>query len=189
MLLGDTSRCTVPKGCPSAPFLSVRVVQTRSDLRRNEERILQAEAALLLSGALHGCVQVFAVDVLHGEEVAALVFADVVDLHQVRVMQGRRQARFIQEHADDVRVLRDLRQDALEHDDLLESRQPPGAREIDLRHPTTGQITKHLVLLEFGARSQRATLLRAHTLSIVQFLAASRRLMRRALPAGPQIGL
>ena len=74
--------------------------------------------------ALAERAQVGPVDVLHGEEVAALGLAEVEDLHHVRVVELRGQLRLAEEHLHERRVLGQVRQDALDHQRLLEAQGP-----------------------------------------------------------------
>ena len=69
-------------------------------------------------------------DVLHREEVAAALDADVVDLRDVRVVKRRRQTRFVEEHVHEVLVVGVLRKDALDDDQLLEALDAHRAREL-----------------------------------------------------------
>ena len=95
----------------------------------------------------HELAQVGAVDVLHREERGVAVGADVVDLGDVRVRERRREARLVEEHPEQLGIERVLRQDPLEHDQLLEpldaDAQEP--RQIDFGHPTDGQTANRLI--------------------------------------------
>ncbi len=97
---------------------------------------------------VHDLAQVGAVHVLHGEERRVALVADVVDLRDVRVGEGRHQARLVEEHAAQLRVERVLRQDPLEDDQLLETLEAARLREVDLRHSADGQAANQLILAE-----------------------------------------
>ena len=71
--------------------------------------------------SIEDAAQVPAVDVLEGDEVAVVDFAEVEDLGDVGVLQLHRDLRLVDEHRDELFVLRDARQDALERDDALEA--------------------------------------------------------------------
>ena len=86
------------------------------------------------------------VDVLHGDEVAALGLAEVEDLHQVRVVELRRELRLVEEHLDELRVLRQVREDALDDQQLLEAHRPVGLGEEHLGHAAGGELAEQLVL-------------------------------------------
>src|SRR6185312_14107449 len=96
--------------------------------------------------------------VLHREEVVAVLEADVVDLRDVRVVQRRREARFVEEHVDELRVRRELREDALDHGELLEPLDADGAREIELRHPPDRDLANQVVLAQLVAWAQVTSL-------------------------------
>ena len=136
----------------SQPF--VRVVQALGgggdDRDRVRERQRRARLVALARGArlrAQHLAHVRAVDVLHREERRVAVGADVVDLDDVRVRQRRRQARLVEEHAQQLGIQRVLRQDPLEHDELLEALDADAghAREEDLRHAADGQAPDRLI--------------------------------------------
>ena len=60
-------------------------------------------------------------DVLERDVVAAVDDAEVEDLRDVRVVQLDGELRLVDEHADELFVLRDVRQDALDRDEPLEA--------------------------------------------------------------------
>ena len=69
-----------------------------------------------------------AVDVLHGDEVVVLDLAEVVDVHDVRVGELRRQPRLVEEHGAELFGLGQVRQDALDAPRAARSpRRRPGA--------------------------------------------------------------
>jgi hypothetical protein len=69
------------------------------------------------------------VDVLHREVRLAVVFADVVDLDDVVVMQCGGEARFREEHLDERFVAFLFRADPLDHEVAFEAFEPTRARE------------------------------------------------------------
>jgi hypothetical protein len=70
----------------------------------------------------------FALHVVHDDEELALHRHDVERLHDVGVPKARREARFVEEHRDELGVLRELRVEALDRN---------RAPEADLAHETT----------------------------------------------------
>ena len=78
--------------------------------------------------------QVAAVDVLERDVVAAVDDAEVEDLRDVRVVQLDRELRLLDEHADELFVLRDVRQDALDRDEPLEALDAERLRAEHLGH-------------------------------------------------------
>ena len=121
--------------------------------------------------------QVRAVDVLHGEEGRLAVGADVVDLGDVRVGERRRQPRLVEEHAQQLGVERVLRQDALEHDQLLEPLDADAGqpREVDLGHPTDGQAADRLVAADPSGRCRGASRQQSSAAIVHRRLAADAR--------------
>ena len=72
--------------------------------------------------------------VLHGDVVGAVDVSDVEDLNDVRVREGRRNARLVQEHLDERLVLIHRRQNALDDNQLLEAGDAALDREVELGH-------------------------------------------------------
>ena len=91
---------------------------------------------------------VLAVDVLHRDEVLAGRLADVVDLHDVLVMQRGGDARLVEEHPDEALIPRVLGADPLEHDVALEAFDAVASPEQDVRHPARRQVLQHHVSSE-----------------------------------------
>ena len=97
--------------------------------------VARARVALRAQHLAH----VRAVHVLHREERRVGLGADVVDLDDVRVVERRRQPRLVEEHAQQLGIERVLRQDPLEHDQLLEAFDADAgqrARKISAMPPT-----------------------------------------------------
>src|SRR5690606_15868389 len=63
---------------------------------------------------------------------------DVEGLDTIRVGQGRAGASLVQEHADELLLLCEMRQNALDRDDLLEALEPGALGAIHLRHAPRG---------------------------------------------------
>ena len=89
--------------------------------------------------------KVFAVHVLHRVEVRARELSDVVNLRDVRMLELRGEPRLVEEHRDELRVLREVRQDALDADELLEAAVTVKPREKDLGHATRRELRDELV--------------------------------------------
>jgi hypothetical protein len=62
-----------------------------------------------------------AVDPLHHDVEDLLLFAEVEDLRDVRVLDARRDARLVEEHLLEARVAAELRSDGLHREELLEA--------------------------------------------------------------------
>ena len=86
---------------------------------------------------------------LHREEDLAVLLADRVHLNNVRVVQGRRDPRLVEEHPHEFLVVGVLRKDSLEHHEALEAAHPLLASEENLGHaadcnPAQDDVVAHL---------------------------------------------
>ena len=79
-------------------------------------------------------------DELHGDEVVARHFAQLIDLDDVPVKQVRREFRFVDEKLKELRALRVMRVDDLERDALREARWPELLRLVHRRHAALGNL-------------------------------------------------
>ncbi len=119
------------------PVVVARVVRVlerpedrEGDVERNVERHLFAPRRSRANETCAGG----AVDVLHGHVEFFVVLAEVEHLDDVRVAEASGYPRLVDEHRDEVRVLRELRKDALYGDDFLKPVGAGAARKIHLRH-------------------------------------------------------
>ena len=87
-------------------------------------------------------LEIHAVDELHDDEVGVVGVADVEDLDDVGVLEEQRQARLVQEHGDELRVLGQRGQDALDGDVLAEALQGLGDALEDLGHAAGGYLVR-----------------------------------------------
>ena len=111
-----------------------------------------------LPAAVEDGPQVAAVDVLERDVVAGVDDAEVEDLRDVRVVQLNRDLRLVDEHADEVLVLRDVRQDALDRDQALEALDTVGLGPEHLGHTADVDPLEEIVLSERDGLSHGATL-------------------------------
>jgi hypothetical protein len=97
------------------------------------------------------------VDVLHRDEVAAFVLAELEHLDAVRVAEQRRDPRLAEEHRRHRRgaVVAGDRADRLEHDDLGEAGRPRRTRQPDVAHPARREAPEHLVAGDPRPRQRR----------------------------------
>jgi hypothetical protein len=123
----------------------VGVVEPGADVADDADGELQGEGPLPLGEGLHQGAGVLPVEQLHGEEELTVLLADVVDLDDVGVAQGRRDARLVEEHRDHLGAGGEARQDPLDHDVLLEALRAAGLGQVDLRHPPHGHAPQDLV--------------------------------------------
>src|SRR5262249_1352825 len=79
-------------------------------------------------------VELLADDVLHRDVRDAVVLVDVVDVDDVRVVEQRADARLVEEHLDDPRIVGELGAQPLDHDFLLEAGHRGLPRQVDPGH-------------------------------------------------------
>ena len=98
---------------------------------------------------LHDHAQVVALDVLEDDEVLAVLGdPEIVDLDDVAVRERRVDARLGQQHLDEALVLREVGEDALDRDELLEAFGRDDTAFEDLGHAAHGDLLEELVLAE-----------------------------------------
>jgi hypothetical protein len=91
-----------------------------------------------------------AVEVLHGDEPRAGDLAVRVHVADVLVVEPAREVRLVAEHRDEVIILGEVRQDALQDDDVVALRRSARAREKDLGHPARRELRDELILAEIS---------------------------------------
>jgi hypothetical protein len=89
-----------------------------------------------------------ALEVLHREVVVAVEIAELEDLADVRVREARRELRLGEEHRDEARVLGEVRQDPLDHHQLLEAGGAGQQGDEHLAHAPLGELGEQGVLAE-----------------------------------------
>src|SRR5688572_18642061 len=92
------------------------------------EREIRGDAEIhqlaLLAEAMHGRAERLAADVVHRDEEAIAFLTDLVDLHDVRMADARSDARFVEEHAHEARLPREVLVDRLDRDQAFEAAEP-----------------------------------------------------------------
>ena len=164
MFCGLTSRCTICIGRPRSSFLRCAYSSAAQTWLTTRRRQVERHAQALVPGAPHDRAQVAAVDVLHRDVVALLDPAEVEDLDDVRVGEAGHHLGLVHEHVQELLVLREVRQDALDRDDLLEALDAGALGLEDLGHAADRHPVDELV----GAEA----------------VVAPRRLARRSAGAG-----
>ena len=144
-LPGDTSRCTSASGLAVVVARGVRVVERAQDRKRDVQADVERDRPRRVGRGANEARAGRAVDVLHRHVELAVLLAEVEHLDDVRVAEARADPRLVDEHGDEVRVARVLREDALDRDDLLEAVRAGAPREIDLRHPARRDPPEQLV--------------------------------------------
>jgi hypothetical protein len=118
----------------AAVALAVRVVQAVGHLLGHERRHVDRHLEIALRALAQDLVEVGAVDELHHDVVGFADPPEIEGVGDVDVLQLHRDLRLVDEHLDELLVLREVRVDHLQRDELLEPRQPPGLGQVDLRH-------------------------------------------------------
>ena len=126
----------------------VRVVQRPREVSEDQRRHHVRHALARAVRHRQEQPEVRAVDVLHDEQQRRAVGLEAVHLHQVRVVQAHRDPRLVHEHRAEVRVLREIREDALHHQGLVDALGAAGPREEHLGHPADAEASRHEVAAE-----------------------------------------
>ena len=92
-----------------------------------------------------------AIDVLHRDEVVVLDFAELVDVHDVRVRELRGELGLAEEHLDEVGRVREVRQDPLDRDPPVEALEAALLREEHLGHAAARDPPQQHVMTEVDA--------------------------------------
>ena len=92
--------------------------------------------------------RVHAVDVLERDVVLAVDLAELEDLDDLRVLQRALQLGLVDEHGEELGIGGEVRQDALDDEDLLEAVRAGLTRAEDLGHAAHGQALEQLIPAE-----------------------------------------
>ncbi len=121
------------------------VVQRLRDPEEDREGLAARERLPMTAGRLEQCCEGRASHVLHCEEVRPFLGPEIEDLSDVRMAQPGEEAGLVQEHRDELGVVRQLREDPLQDDRPLDPFDPPHPREVDLRHAPNGDFANDLI--------------------------------------------
>ena len=135
------------KVVPFAVDELVRVREALADAHANEAGLLEREGLVQLLSVLDDALQVGAVDELHDDEVGVVADADVEHLNAVRVREVRADARLVEEHPDELLLLGQVRENALDGDELLEALESRALGAEHLGHTAGGDALENLVTL------------------------------------------
>ncbi len=122
----------------------VRVIERRQDVAQDRQRHALGKAAARAE-ALDDVIKRAPFEVLHGDEVAAVRFVDVVGLHDIRVIEARRHARLLEEHGEELFVFDQIGAQLLERDQLGEAGRPLGRRHIYDSHSAASHLADEAV--------------------------------------------
>ena len=87
-----------------------------------------------------------ALEVLHGDEVPAVVLADLVGVDDVGVGEARGEARLVEEHGGDEGVLGERGAEALDHHELAPAHGPLRRGEENVGHAAAANVGEHPIL-------------------------------------------
>ena len=116
----------------------VGVLQAREHVR--EDAHVQPERHAAAPQLAQDDVQRLPVEVVHREEVARAVDADLVGLDHVRVVEARRDARLVHEHREEVLVVLEVALEQLDDEQLVEPAGPGDARQEHRRHAALSEL-------------------------------------------------
>ena len=95
-----------------------------------------------------------AVEILHRDERAAVLLADLERLDHVRVIEARREPRFVHQHRAERWIVGEIAAQTLDDEELLKPDRSGQRREKDVRHPPGAEPRDEAILGE--ARPARA---------------------------------
>ena len=78
--------------------------------------------------------EILAGQVLHADEIFSVDLAQLVGRDDVRMLEARGDARFVQEHFFQLRAVGEMREDALERDDLYEALDAAPLGDVEPTH-------------------------------------------------------
>ena len=129
----------------------MRVVQTRKGVTENLDVHVHRESSA--AKARENLLQRLAVEVLHDEVVAVPLVTDLQRLHDVRMVQARRQASLIQEHSQELRIACELCLELLDNQQLVEPAFSTADGEVDDAHPAFCELRNETVATQRGGRA------------------------------------
>jgi hypothetical protein len=135
--------------------LVVRVAEAAQDVDDDGQRGVERHLDPGRRARVMNLAEALAVDVLHGEVRGAVLFPDVVDVHDVGIAQGRGEPGLVEKLGHERGIARELRDQTLDQHQLLEPGRRPRSRQVQLGHPACGQQADQLVPPHRGAGSGR----------------------------------
>ena len=136
-----------------AVLLVVGVVQGVADPEHDVKRHAHGDDPLLLAEPAVEEAQVLALNVLHGDEVLVVALAELEDLPDIGVIQIGGDLGLVDEHGDEVFVVRHVRQDPLDGEELLKALSAGGPPEEDLGHAASADTLYKFITSEFLGQS------------------------------------
>ena len=136
------------EGVAQGVGLVVGVVEAFAHLHRDIAGHIDADLLAEASVAFEQAAAVEPGDVLHGDEVAAIRFAEIENLSDVGVVQPPGDLGLVDEHRDELGVLGDCTQDPFDRQQALESLDTEGLGLEHLSHAAGGYLFEQVVLSE-----------------------------------------
>ncbi len=124
---------------------SVRCAEARERVGDDAEHDRRRQRRLALAREHDELREVHAVDVVHDEEVAFGGAADVERRDDVRVPDSRGEPGLVEEHADELGIVREVLVEHLDRDEPLELAHASRSTHVDRAHPPHREETQDLV--------------------------------------------
>ena len=124
---------------------AVGVLQALEELHDHVELEMLREHHRGPASSRHDAVERLPVEVLHRDEVLAAIAAHLDRLHHVGVVQLGGEARLLEEHEDELRVLGHVLLEDLHHEELVEPARTSNEREVDDAHPAARELRDQAV--------------------------------------------
>src|SRR5262249_47462823 len=116
---------------------------------------MKVERHVVARYATQEVAQRLPVEVLHREHVSAVLFRDFVGMHDVAMIETGGDARFVEEHLDEVLIPRELGANLFDDDQFVEPGHAAREGEVQPGHATFCKLGDQLVASEsdrFGLR-------------------------------------
>ena len=134
----------------------VRGMKTCERIEDNPDRHAGRDLPLLLDRRRNELGGRRPLDVIHDEEIASLVFVDFQDGDDVRVADACSEARLVEEHVDERRLVGEVRMELLDRVETFEASGTSETSEVDGAHSTARDPREDLVAperLDLGSSS------------------------------------
>jgi hypothetical protein len=152
---GETSRWIMPSDLAVLGRELVRVGQRPAHLAPDVRHQLGPRRPHARPQRAHGFGQIVAAHVLHGHEVLVVHRAELENLDDIGVRQLGRDLGLVDEHLGERRIVRQVRQDALDDEGSLKARWALDARLEHIGHTSPTDAFKQRVLAEWNRLRKR----------------------------------
>ena len=107
---------------------TVGILKALEHIEQNAGMQRELERRPVLAKLGQGGVQRDAIEILHRHQVAERIHPDIVGLNDVRVIEARREPRFVEEHLNEIGIDGELGAELLDDRELAETRSPRPSR-------------------------------------------------------------